>query len=58
MLFRDSMNIAQQLLPIYNTTMYKIKINVPLNLMWLTVVCYETSNRPQGQTRKGEYSIS
>ena len=36
MLFRHSMSIAQQLISIYNTTMHKNKINVALNLMWLT----------------------
>jgi len=39
MLFRHSMSIAQQLMPIYNTTVHKNKLNVALNLMWLTVVC-------------------
>jgi len=28
---------------------HKHKITVALNLMGLTVGCYETSNRPQGQ---------
>ena len=32
----------------YNTIVHKNKINVALNLMWLTVGCYEISNRPQG----------
>ena len=49
MLFRHSMSIAQKLMPIYNTIMHKNKINVALNLMRLTVGCYETSNRPQGR---------
>ena len=48
---RHSMSIAQQLMPIYNTTVHKNKINVALNLMRLTVGCYETSNRPQGRLR-------
>ena len=39
MLFRHSMSIAQQLMPIYNTTVHKNKINETLNLMWLTAVC-------------------
>ena len=52
MLFRHSMSIAQELMPIYNTTVHKNKINVALNLMWLTVGCYETSNRPQGQHKE------
>ena len=42
MLFKHSMSIAQQLIPIYNTTLYKNKTNVAINLMWLTVECYET----------------
>ena len=33
------MSIAQQLMPIYNTTVHKNKIIVALNLMWLTVGC-------------------
>ena len=37
--FRHSMSIAQQLMPIYNTTVYKNKVNVAFNLMWLTVGC-------------------
>ena len=49
MLFRHSMSIEQQLMPIYNTTMHKNKLNLALYLMWLTVGCYETSNRPQGR---------
>ena len=52
MLLRHSTSIAQQLMPIYNTTMHKIKINVALNLMWLTAGCYETSNMPQGRSTK------
>ena len=39
MLFQYSMSIAQQLMPIYNTTVHKNKINVALN--------YEDTNRPQ-----------
>ena len=31
MLFRHSMSIAQQLMPIYNTTVHKNKVNVALN---------------------------
>ena len=30
-------SIAQQLMPIYNTTVHKNKITVDINLMWLTV---------------------
>ena len=37
MLFRHGMSIAQQLMPIYNTSVNKNNINVALNLMWLTV---------------------
>jgi len=49
MLFRHSMSIKPQFMPIYNTTMHKNKMNVAaLNLMWLAVGFYETSNRPQG----------
>ena len=42
MLFRHSMSFAQQLMHIYNTIVHKNKINVDLNLMWLTVGRYET----------------
>ena len=49
MLFRHSMSIALQLMPIYNTTTHKNKINVGLNLIWLTDGYYETSNRPQNK---------
>ena len=42
MLFRHSMSITQQLIPIYNTIMYKNKINVALNLMCLTWVSMKT----------------
>ena len=49
MFFRHSMSIAQQLMPIYNTTVHKNKINVALNLMWLTVGVYEDTNKPQGR---------
>ena len=55
MLFRHSMSITQQLMPIYNTTMHKNKINVALNLKWLTVGCYEASNRPQGRMSCNSY---
>ena len=48
MLFRHSMSITQQLMPIYNTTVHKNKINVALNLMWLTVGCYETPTGHKG----------
>ena len=47
MLFLHSMSIAQQLMPIYNTTVHKNKNKVALNLMWLTVG-WDIS-RPQGQ---------
>ena len=50
MLFRRSMSIAQQLMPIYNTTLHKNKTNVALNLMWLTVCCYETPTGHKGGT--------
>ena len=39
MLFRHSMSIAQQRMPIYNSTVHKNKVNVALNLMRLTVGC-------------------
>ena len=38
MLFRHIMSIAQQLMPIYNTTVHKNKSNVAFNLMWLLTV--------------------
>ena len=56
MLFRHSMSIAQQLMPIYNNTVHENKMNVALYLMWLTVGCYETSKRPQGWN--SNYSIN
>ena len=39
MWFKHSIGIAQQLMPIYNTTVHKKKINVAPNLMWLTIGC-------------------
>ena len=48
MLFEHSMIIAQQIMPIYITTVHKNKINVALNLMWLTVLCYETPTGHKG----------
>ena len=51
MLFRHSMSITQQRMPINNTNVHKNKINVALNLMWLTVGCYEAPKGLQGRAK-------
>ena len=45
MLFRHSISIAQQIMPIYNTTMHKNKINVALNLN--VVNCWVLGDKQQ-----------
>ena len=48
MWFKHSMSIAQQLIPVFNTTVHKTK-RVLLPLMWLNCLCYKLkdTNRPQ-----------
>ena len=41
MWFKHSISIAQQLTPIYNTTVYKIRTRVLLPLMWLNCLCHK-----------------
>ena len=48
MWFKHSMSIAQQLMPIYNTTLHKNKITVALNMANVPAISYKTPNMPQG----------
>ena len=44
MSFRHSMSIAQQMIPIYNTTVHKINVNIALNVaycwFYVTPTCH------------------
>ena len=51
MWFKDSMSIAQQVMPIYNTTTHKNKSNLSLTLMWLTVGVIISLERRDSQWR-------
>ena len=46
MLFKHSMSITQQLIPIYNTTVHKKKNNVAPNLAELFLPQVKETNRP------------
>ena len=48
MLFLHSMSIAQQLIPIYNTTVHKNKSYVALNVANVFVPQVKDTNMPQG----------
>ena len=49
MWFKQSMSIAQQLIPIYNITVHKTKSYIALNVVKLFVPKVKNTNRPQGQ---------
>ena len=49
MLFRHSMSIGQQLMPIYNTTVHKNKLNIALNV----VNCCVFMKTPTGHKGRG-----
>ena len=57
MWFKHSMSIAQQLLPIYNTTVYKNKTNVALNVVNCLGHKLNDTNRPLVRLNQIQYIL-
>ena len=58
MWFKHSMSIAQQLIPIYNTTVHKNKTIVALNVVNCFCHKLNDTNRPLGRSASGENPLN